>query len=173
MYKNCHNNKIVIYDDTPKRHDKALLYKTMAMLKDKYRNLIRERNFDMIWFRQRVIKEIRKVTYYVLPDYDSFFKKIEKIFLKEISNCCNLENNGILTPPSVHDMLIVNNYKYSVHFPVGKVTLRNLIEYEPRYAPVDKYLNLRNRGRAMSKTERRIDYSKKLLNNLPQTNYYY
>ena len=168
-----YQNKMICFNEDPKRHDKILLQKTMTLLKDKYRNLIKERNFDINYFKQRVIKEIKKLTYIVLPYYDNFFKKIEKIFLKEISNCYNLENNGLLTRPSVHNMLEVGNYKYSVHFPMGKVTLRNIVENEPEFAPVDKYLKVQDRIRALSKNERRINYSKNILNNLPQTNYYY
>ena len=166
-------NKMICFDEDPKRHDKILLQKIMILLKDKYRNLIKERNFDMNAFKQRVIKEIRKLTYYVLPYYDAFYKKIERIFLNEISNCYNYENNGLLTPPFVHNVLEVGNYKYSVHFPVGKVTLRNVVENEPVYAPVDKYLKVKDRIRDLSKHERRINYSNKILNNLPQTNFYH
>ena len=172
MYKN-YPYKINIFDDDPKRHDKMLLQKTMTVLKDKYKNLIKERNFNINLFKQRVIKEIRKLTYFVLPNYDTFFKKIERIFLKEISNYCNLENNGILRHPCVHNILEVDNYKYSVHFPLGKVTLRNIVENERELAPVDKYLNVREKMRAMSKNERRINYSQRILDNLPQTNFYY
>ena len=171
MYQNCHK-KLICYDDDPKRHDKALLQKTMNQLKDKYRNLIRERYFNMNFFKQRIIKEIKKLTYLVLPNYDSFFIKIERIFLKEISNCYNMENNGLLSPPSVHNMLRVHDYRYNVHFPIGKVTLRNIVENEPQFAPVDKYLQVQDRYRAMSKNERRINYSNKILNNLSKVNYY-
>ena len=172
MY-NKNQSKIIIFDDDPKRHDKILLQRTMTFLKDKYKNLIKERNFNINCFKQRVIKEIRKLTYFVLPNYDSFYKKIEKIFLKEISNWCNLENNGLLTTPCIHNILEADNYKYSVHFPVGKVTLRNIVENERELAPVDKYLNVREKMRAMSKNERRINYSQRIIDNLPQTNYYY
>ena len=158
MYQNCHQ-KIICYDYDPKRHEKFLLNKTMNALKDKYRNLIKERNFNMNCFKQRIIKEIRKMTYYFIPNYDSFFIKMERIFLKEISNCYNLDNNGLLTPPSLHNMLAVENYKYSVHFPVGKVTLRNVVENEKELAPVDKYLKVKDVTRAKSKNERRINYS--------------
>ena len=82
---------------------------------------------------------------------------MERIFLKEISNCYNLENNGLLTPPSIHNMLEVENYKYSLHFPVGKVTIRNVVENEKELAPVDKYLKIKDKIRAKSKHERRIN----------------
>ena len=172
MYPN-YSKKIICYDEDPKRHDKVLLQKTMTILKDKYRNLIRERYFDINCFKQKVIKEIRKLNYLVLPNYDSFFIKIERLFLKEISNCYNYENNGILSPPSLHDILKVHNYKYSVHFPVENITLRNIVENEPEYAPVDKYLNIKGKIRAMSKNERRINYSNKIISNFPKLNYYY
>ena len=170
MYQKSHK-KLIYYEDIPKRHDKILLKKTMNQLKDKYRNLIRERNFNMNCFEQRVIKEIRKLTYFVLPNYDSFFIKIEKIFVKEISNCYNIESNDLLSPPSVHDMLRVHNYRYNLHFPIGKVTLRNIVENEKELAPVDKYLQVQDRYRAISKNERRINYSNKILNNLPKVNF--
>ena len=169
MYQNCHK-KIICYDEDPKRHDKILLQKTMAALKDKYKNLIKERNFDINYFKQKVIKEIRKMTYLFIPNYDSFFIKIERLFLKEISKCYNIENSGLLTPHCVHNMLHVPNYKYSLHFPVGKVTLRNVVENEKDFAPVDKYLKVKDRFRAMSKHERRINYSNNILNNLPKIN---
>ena len=172
MYENC-INKINCYDYDVKKHDKILLQKTINALKDKYRNLIRERNFNMNCFKQKVMKEIKKLTYYFIPNYDSFYIKMERLFLKEISNCYNLENNGLLTPPSVHNMLYIQNYKYSVHFPVGKVTLRNVVENEPELAPVDKYLKVKDRIRALSSNQRRINYSNNIINNLPRTNYYY
>ena len=171
MYQNC-NKKFICYDEDSKRHDKILLQKTMASLKDKYRNLIKERNFDINNFKQKVIKEIRKMTYLFIPNYDSFFIKIERLFLKEISNYYNIENNGLLTPPCVHNMLHVQNYKYSLHFPVGKVTLRNVVENEKDFEPVDKYLKVKDKYRAMSKHERRINYSNNILNNLPKMNNY-
>ena len=164
---------MICYEEDPKRHDKLLLQKTMNALKDKYKNLIRERCFNLNCFKQKVIKEIKKLVYIVLPNYDSFFIKIERLFLKEISNCYNFENKGLLCPLKLHNMLEVQNYKYSVHFPMGKVTLRNVVENEPEFAPVDKYLKVQDRIRALSKNERRINYSKNILNNLPQTNYYY
>ena len=167
-----YQKKIICYDEDPKRHDKILLQKTMNALKDKYRNLIRERNFNINCFKQKVIKEIKKLTYLVLPNYDSFFIKIERLFLKEISHCYNFENNGLLTPPSLHNILEVQNYKYSLHFPVEKVNLRNIVENEPEYAPVDKYLKIKDKIRAKSKNERRINYSNNILNNFPKINYY-
>ena len=171
MFPN-YSNKIICYDEDPKRHDKVLLQKTMKALKEKYRNLIKERNFDINCFKQKVIKEIRKLNYFVLPNYDKFFIKIERLFLKEISICYNYENNGLLSPPSLHDLLKVNNYRYNVHFPVEKVTLRNIVENEPQYAPVDKYLKIKDRIRAMSTNERRINYSNRIMGNYPKYNYY-
>ena len=172
MYMNS-TKKIICYDDDAKRHDKVLLQKTINALKDKYRNLIKERNFNMNCFKQKVIKEIRKMTYYFIPNYDSFYIKMERLFLKEISNCYNIKNNGLLTPPSVDNMLNIQNYNYSVHFPIGKVTLRNIVENEPEFAPVDKYLKIKDRIRALSKNEKRKIYSNDIMkNNLPRTNYY-
>ena len=165
MYYENINQKIICYDEDPKRHDKVLLRRIMNNLKDKYRNLIRERNFNINGFREKVIKEIKKLTYLFLPDYSSFYQKIERLFLKEISNNYNCDNNGLIYPPCLHNILEINNYKYSLHFPIGKVTLRNIIENEPVYAPVDKYLKIKDRIRAMSKHERRIDYSKNIMNN--------
>ena len=52
-----YQKKIICYDEDPKRHDKILLQKTMNALKDKYRNVIRERHFNINCFKQKVIKE--------------------------------------------------------------------------------------------------------------------
>ena len=76
------DNKILVFDDYPERHDKLLCNKVIYFLKDKYRNLINERNYNINDFRPKLVKEIKRINYIVLPDYDSFCKRMERLFLK-------------------------------------------------------------------------------------------
>ena len=112
-------NKILVFDDDPQRHDNLLTNKMISFLKDKYRNLIKERNYNINNFRPKIIKEIKGMNYIVLPNYDSFCKRIERIFLKEISEYYNYKNTGILSPFKVDDILC-KKYEYSLHFPLKK-----------------------------------------------------
>ena len=159
-------NKIIVYDVIPQRHDKVLLIRTIHALKDKYKNLIKERNYDINHFKPKVEKEIKKLNYIVLPNYDSFYKKIERIFLKELSEFCIFDNKGLLSTPNVHNMLEVDKYEYNVHFPLGKITLRNLIENEDCFPHLDKYSNKRNIIRPLSKIEKMKSYSQQISNKL-------
>ena len=112
-------NKILVFDDDPQRHDNLLTNKMISFLKDKYRNLIKERNYNINNFRSKIIKEIKGMNYIVLPNYDSFCKRIERIFLKEISEYYNHKNTWILSPYKVDDILC-KKYEYSLHFPLKK-----------------------------------------------------
>ena len=112
-------NKILVLDDDPQRHDNLLTNKMLSFLKDKYRNLIKERNYNINNFRPKIIKEIKGMNYIVLPNYDSFCQRIERIFLKEISAYYNHKNTGILSTSKI-DNILCKKYEYSLHFPLKK-----------------------------------------------------
>ena len=112
-------NKILVFDDDPQRHDNLLTNKMLSFLKDKYRNLIKERNYNINNFRPKIIKEVKGMNYIVLPNYDSFCQRIERIFLKEISPYYNHKNSGILSTSKI-DNILCKKYEYSLHFPLKK-----------------------------------------------------
>ena len=110
-------NKIIVFEDDPQRHDNLLTNKIISFLKDKYRNLIKERNYNINNFRPRIIKEIKGMNYIILPNYVSFCQRMERIFLKEISVFYNHKNTGILSPSKM-DNILCKKYEYSLHFPL-------------------------------------------------------
>ena len=112
-------NKIVIFENAPQRHDKLLQKKIISFLKDKYRNLIKERDYNINDFNQKLIKEIKMMNYIILPNYDAFYKKIERLFLKEISDYYNLKKNGLLSKKAI-DNIQQQKYEYSLHFSLKK-----------------------------------------------------
>ena len=110
-------NKILVFEDDPQRHDNLLTNKIISFLKDKYRNLIKERKYNINNFRPRIIKEIKGMNYIVLPNYVSFCQRMERIFLKEISVFYNHKNAGILNHSKI-DNILSKKYEYSLHFPL-------------------------------------------------------
>lgn len=110
-------NKIPVYDDDPQRHDKLLCNKIISFLNNKYRNLIKERNYNINDFRPKLIKEIKRINYIVLPNYTMFCQNMERLFLKEISEYYNHKNTGILSPSKINNIL-QKQYDFSLHFPL-------------------------------------------------------
>ena len=112
-------NKILVFDDYPERHDKLLCNKVISFLKDKYRNLINERNYNINDFRPKLLKEIKRINYIVSPNYTIFCQRMERLFLKEISDYYNLKNNGLLSKKAI-DNIQQQKYEYSLHFSLKK-----------------------------------------------------
>ena len=110
-------NKILVFEDDPQRHDNLLTNKIISFLKDKYRNLIKERNYNINNFRPKIIKEIKGMNYILLPNYVPFCQRMERIFLKEISVFYNHKNAGILNHSKI-DKILSKKYEYSLHFPL-------------------------------------------------------
>ena len=110
-------NKILVFEDYPERHDKLLCNKMISFLNNKYRNLIKERNFNINNLRPKLMKEIKNINYIVLPNYTTFCLKIERLFLREISDYYNHKNTGLLSPLKMNDILR-KKYEFSVHFPL-------------------------------------------------------
>ena len=110
-------NKIWVYDEYPQRHDKLLCNRIISFLRKKYRNLIKERNFNINDFRPKLLIEIKKINYIVLPNYTTFCQRMERLFLKEISNYYNHKNTGLLSPSNI-DNILRKKYEFSVHFPL-------------------------------------------------------
>lgn len=59
MIKENERNKILVFDDYPERHDKLLSNKIIQFLSNKYRNPIKERNFNINNFQPKLMKEIK------------------------------------------------------------------------------------------------------------------
>ena len=112
-------NKIEVYDNDPQRHNKLLCNKVISFLSDKYRNLINERKYNINNFRPKLMKEIRKLNYIILPNYSAFCQSMERLFLKEISDYFNHKNAGLLTPTKI-DNILSKKYEFSLHFPLNK-----------------------------------------------------
>ena len=109
-------NKILVFEDDPERHDKLLCNKIILFLGNKYRNLIKERNYNINNLRPKLLKEIKKINYIVLPNYTIFCQNMERIFLKEISEYYNHKNTGLLTSSKI-DNILQKKYEFSLHFP--------------------------------------------------------
>ena len=110
-------NKILVFEDYPERHDNLLCNKIISFLKNKYRNLIKERNYNINDFKPKLLKEIKRINYIVSPNYAIFCQRMERLFLKEISDYYNHKNTGILSPSKIDDIL-KKKYEFSLHFPL-------------------------------------------------------
>ena len=153
--------KLIVFDDFPKRHDKILFNRVLTALKDKYKKFIKERGYNINNFKPVIQKEIRKLTYLVAPDYDKFFIKMERLFLKELSKY-ELDYKMLRTI-KVDEILGIDRYEYNVYFPCGKITLKNMITNENELKPLDKYLQVGYVRRPLSKQQIRANYCEKLL----------
>ena len=163
-FKNGKPRKIIVFDDFPKRHDKILFNRVFFALKDKYKKFIIERGFNINDFKPVIEKEIRKLTYLVAPNYDKFFIKMERLFLKELSNFDEFKNYKMMGTIKVDEILGVDRYEYNVHFPLGRLTLRNMIINENELKPVDKYSQTCYIKRPLSKPQIRANYFYDLMN---------
>ena len=110
-------NKILVFEDYPERHDNLLCNKIISFLKNKYRNLIKERNYNINDFKSKLLKEIKRINYIVSPNYTIFCQRMERLFLKEISDYYNHKNTGILSPSKI-DNILMKKYEFSLHFPL-------------------------------------------------------
>ena len=109
-------------------------------LRNKYRCLIKQKNFDMNLFDKVIQKEIISFTIHHNPIYTYIFKKIEKLFLKEIANYNEQKYHGLLCPEQVSKVLTSSFFfDMGVSVPMEKVTLRKIIENERLLSPVDKF----------------------------------
>ena len=110
-------NKILVFEDYPERHDNLLCNKIISFLKIKYRNLIKERNYNINDFKPKLLKEIKRINYIVSTNYTIFCQRMERLFLKEISDYYNHKNTGILSPSKI-DNILMKKYEFSLHFPL-------------------------------------------------------
>lgn len=164
-----------ISEQNYRTHDKVLLKKILFTLNDKYRNLIIEKKYNIEWFKERAWKEIQNMIYLDKPNYGKFFMKIERIFLKELTNYSDPQCQGLLAPPEIDYLLNIDYYKYNLHFPLGRVTIRNMVENEKNLEPVDKYLRVQDKKRPQSKVDCKRKYSEKINCNCtknPESNKY-
>ena len=148
---------------------KTLFNKVKSDIKNKYRNLIRDKDFDFERFSPKIAKEIEIFAFDEYPYYSQLFRHIEKIFLHEISS-----NSSVYTlhkqPYTKESITTITNpsHQYQYNSPsslfVGKVTLRSLIsnDISGTMTNVDKYKKHTAPLRQVTKTEKMHQYNTSL-----------
>ena len=155
------------YYEVQKLH-KFILNKIIFHLNGKYKSLIFDRQFNWDSFIPEIKVAIYKYKFYrhSNEDFDDLFKKIEKRFLKLITNYPENYYNGILYDKYLNTVLNQHpNYEIDkAHYNgVGKVTIRNVIKNEKKLNP-DKYLKQKPKIKPKSKIQIMKDYDLKLKN---------
>ena len=146
-----------------------LFNKVKSDITNKYRNLIRDKDFDFEKFSPKIAKEIEIFAFDEHPYYLQLFRYIEKIFLHEIS-----ANSSVYTlhkqPYTKESITTITNpsHQYQYNSPsslfVGKVTLRSLInnDISGTITNVDKYKKHTAPSRQVTKTEKMHQYNTSL-----------
>lgn len=143
-----------------------LLSKLKKDLKNKYGNMIHQKEFNLKSYEKELMKEIKYFSFHNYPFYNQLFRIVEKKFLKEISNYTEREKNGLLSIENIDEM--VKNYKtcdfnICTSYNVGKISLRKIINEEDIMKPLDKYPQRQKTPKKITKNDIMKAYNKTIL----------